>query len=93
MDADIREIYEHLRSRYPIVLSSSLMLGFKSTFDFPVLHGKSSLGTFELFYDDVSFAFYAMRDNREVFAHFHLQTLANAEETVINFMEGTLAIM
>lgn len=94
MDADIQAIYERLRNRYPLALSSSLSLGFKSKMDFPVLHGQSSLGRFELFYDDVpSFAFYAMGDNRTVFAHFHLQTPSKAEETVIDFMEGKLTMI
>ena len=91
MDTDVKAIYERLHDRYPIILSSSLTLGFK--FDFPVLHGQSSLGTFELFYDGVSFPFYAKDDTEKVYAHFHLQTPAKAEETVIEFMEGKLTIV
>ena len=92
MDADIRAIYEHLHSRYPIILSSSLCRGFKSKIDFPVLHGRSTLGEFELFYDDVSFAFYAMHDHGEVFAHWHMQTPIDAENAVADFMQGKLWI-
>lgn len=94
MDADIQAIYERLRDRYPIVLSSSLSLGFNGKVDFPVLYGQSVLGRFELFYDDVpSFAFYAMDDSGGVFAHFHLQTPAEAEKTVLDFMDGKLTII
>lgn len=88
MDTDVIKIYENLKNRYPIKLSSSIDLGFKSKVDFPVLHGQSTLGRFELFFDDVSFPFYGMNENKEVFSHFHLQTISEAEETIINFMEG-----
>ena len=93
MDADIYTIHERLHSRYPIILSSSLELGFKSKTDFPVLHGQSVLGRFELVYDGVSFPFYVKDGNGEVTAHFHLQTLSEAEKTVIDFMEGNLTII
>lgn len=93
MDADIITIYNHLSSRYPVFLSSSLALGFKSKIDFPVLHGQSTLGRFELYFDDFSFAFYAMHNGEDVFAHKHLQTLLEAEETVADFMEGKITLI
>lgn len=89
---DLKAIYEHLRNRYPISLTSSFSMGFKSNIDFPILHGQSDLGRFNLFFDDVSFAFYAMRDDGEVFAHWHLQTLIEAEKTVADFMEGRMGL-
>lgn len=91
MDTDVVKIYENLKPYYPVILSSSLNLGFKGNTDFPVIHGRSSLGKFELFFDDVSFAFYAMNENNEVFSHFHLQTAENTEETIISFMEGKIS--
>ena len=74
MDSDIIKIYEKLRESYPISVSSSLAVSPNFKIDFPILCGVSSLGKFEVFFDDVSFPFYAMRDNGEVFAHWHLQT-------------------
>lgn len=94
MDADIGFIYQKLRNRYPITMNSSLAMGFKTTVDFPVLGGVSSLGRFELFFDDVpSFAFYAMHNNGEVLAHKHLQSIDEAEKTVADFMEGKLTFI
>ena len=90
MDADIVNIYKKLSSHYPIVLSSSVALGFNSDIDFPVLHGESPLGRFELFFDDSSFAFYALHSNREVFAHWHLQTSSEAEKSITDFMKGKI---
>ena len=88
MDSDIVSIYEKLRENYPISLNSSLAISSKFAIDFPILCGTSSLGKFEVFFDDVSFPFYAMRDNGEVYAHWHLQTPAEVEKTVVDFMEG-----
>ena len=90
MDADVKKIYENLYMRYPITLSSSLSMGFKSKTDFPVLHGYSALGYFKCFFDGVSFPFYVMRDNKEVFAHWHAQTPEEAEEIIADFMDGSM---
>ena len=88
MDSDIVGIYEKLCKHYPVRLTSSLAASSKFTLDFPILCGISDLGKFEVFFDDISFPFYVMRDNGEVFAHWHLQTLDEVEQTVVDFMEG-----
>ena len=88
MDSDIIKIYEKLRESYPISVNSSLAVSPNFKTDFPILCGTSNLGKFEVFFDDVSFPFYAMRDNGEVFAHWHLQTPDEVEKTVVDFMEG-----
>ena len=89
-DKDIENLYDQLKSKYDLVLSSSILLKKKSKIDFPILCGKSDLGKFELFFDDVSFAFYAMHDNGEVFIHRHFQTISEAAETIEDFMNGTI---
>ena len=91
MKTDVTIIYEHIRHEYPVSLSSSLDRGFKSVMDFPVLHGHSVLGDFELFYDGVSFPFYAMREDGTLYAHWHLQTVEEAEKTIVDFMQGNIA--
>ena len=88
MDTDIIKIYEKLQENYPISVNSSLAVSPNFKTDFPILCGTSSLGKFKVFFDEVSFPFYAMRDNGEVFAHWHLQTLDEVEKTVVDFMEG-----
>lgn len=90
METDILVIYEHLCHKYPVSLSSSKVLHPKTRLDFPIVHGSSVLGKFELFYDDVSFAFYAIQEDGKVFAHRHLQTLEEAEKAVSDFMQGNL---
>lgn len=74
INTEVINIYENLKNRFPITLSSSLNLGFKGDIEFPVIHGQSVLGKFELFFDDVSFPFYATNENGISLFHFHLQT-------------------
>ena len=88
MDAVVLKIYETLHESYPISVNSSLAISPNFKIDFPILCGTSNLGKFEVFFDDVSFPFYAMHDNGEVFAHWHLQTPDEVEKTVVDFMEG-----
>ena len=61
--------------------------------EFPILCGISRLGRFELFFDDVSFAFYAMHDNGAVFAHWHAHSVAEAEQAVVDFMNGKMTLV
>ena len=93
-ETDVVRIYQKLSDRYPLILTNSLAAGFMTSLEFPVLKGTSSLGNFELFYDDVpSFAFYAMRDNGEEFAHTHFYSVSEAEQAVADFMEGKLTLV
>ena len=93
MDNDIEELFGRLQSRYSLKLTSSFEKGFKTNIDYPILCGNSILGRFELFYGDLDFEFYAVQDNGQFLAHFHLQSAAEAEETVIDFMNGKLTII
>lgn len=94
VEADIVSIYHKLSHRYPLALTNSLAAGFNTTIDFPVLSGTSALGKFELFLDDLpSFAFYAMCDNSEVFAHRHFDSADEAEQAVVDYMEGKLTLI
>lgn len=90
MNTDISVIYEKLREKYSIELRNSRDISPNFCVDFPVVCGQSALGKFELFYDDVSFPFYAMRGDRAVFAHWHVQTLEEAEKCIVDFMEGRM---
>lgn len=74
-------------------MNSSIGVNPNFKIDFPILCGTSSLGKLELFFDDVSFAFYAMHDNGAVFAHWHLHTVADAEKAVIDFMNGKITLV
>lgn len=90
MDSDVLKIYEKLHESYPISVKSSLAVSPNFKTDFPILCGISNLGKFEVFFDDISFPFYAMNNNGDVFAHWHLQTAQEVEETIVNFMEGNM---
>ena len=86
-------IYKKLCESYPIYLKSSLDVSPNFKVDFPVLCGASTLGRFEVFFDDVSFPFYAMREDGDVYEHWHLQTPDEVERAVVNFMDGKNTIV
>ena len=88
MDADIKRLYNQLRCNYSLTLTSAFEKGFKTNIDYPILCGNSILGSFDLFYGDLDFEFYAVQDNGSFLAHFHLQSAAEAEKTVVDFMNG-----
>ena len=93
MDADIKKLYKQLYCKYPLKLTSSFEQGFKTDIDYPILCGNSILGRFELFYGDLDFKFYAIQDNGQFLAHFHLQSAAEAEKAIVDFMNGKLTII
>ena len=93
MDADIKKLYKLLHGKYPLKLTSAFEKGFKTKIDYPILCGSSVLGNFELFYGDLDFEFYAVQDNGQFLAHFHLQSAAEAEKTVVDFLNGKLTII
>ena len=92
VNTDVSVIYEKLCEKYPVKLCNSRDISPNFLADFPIVCGQSVLGKFELFYDGVSFPFYAMRENRELFAHWHLETLEEAEKSIIDFMEGRIEL-
>lgn len=92
MDADIKILYNQLQSMYPLKLTSAFEQGFKTSIDYPILCGTSTLGNFELFYGDLGFEFYAQRDDGAFLAHCHLQSANEAEQTVVDFMNGKLTV-
>lgn len=88
MDADIKRLYNQLRCNYSLKLTSAFKQGFKTNIDYPILCGTSVLGSFELFYGDLDFEFYAERDDGAFLGHCHLQSVKDAEQTVVDFMNG-----
>ena len=88
MDADIKALYGRLQGKYSLELTSSFQRGFKTNIDYPILSGTSVLGKFELFYGDLDFEFYAKRDDGTFLWHCHLKSAKEAEQTVVDFMNG-----
>ena len=93
MDADIKRLYNQLRCNYALTLTSAFEKGFKTDIDYPILCGNSILGRFELFYGDLDFEFYSMKENGDFLAHFHFKSVTEAEKAVVDFMNGKLTII
>ena len=90
MDNDIKELYKRLQINDSLELTSAFEQGFKTNIDYPILCGSSVLGRFELFYGDLDFEFYAERDDGTFLWHCHLKSAKEAEQTVVDFMNGKL---
>ncbi len=88
MDTDIKKLYQRLHGEYSLELTSSFEKGFKTNIDYPILCGISMSGRFELFYGDLDFEFYAWRDDGGFWGHCHLQSAKEAEQAVVDFMNG-----
>ena len=94
VEADIVNLYHKLSKYYPLILTDTLAVGYTKDSAFPILKGSSSLGNFEMFFDDLpSFEFYAMHNNGELFAHTHFYSVSAAEQAVADFMEGKLTLI
>lgn len=93
MDTAMKELYNRLHSEYSLELTSSFEKGYNAEIDYPILCGTSVLGRFELFYGDLDFEFYAAQDSGEFLAHMHLQSVSDAEKTIVDFMNGKLVII
>ncbi len=89
MDAAIKDLYDQVHSKYPLELTSSFEQGFNSDINYPMLCGTSVLGRFEMFYGDLDYEFYAVQDSGAFLAHFHIQSSAEAEKTIVDFMNGS----
>ena len=98
---DLKVIYEQLKDKYDLVLTTTFALDAGYTIDIPVLCGSSALGRFELYKEDgdcdefvfsVEFATPKKRKwhlSSEQGTHWHPQSLEEAIADVVAFMEGT----
>ena len=98
---DLEFIYEQLKDKYDLLLTTTFALDEGYTIDVPVLCGSSVLGRFELYKEDddceefvltVEFATPKKRKwqlSWEQGTHWHPQSLEEAMADINAFMEGT----
>ena len=89
-ELDLEFIYNQLKDRYDLKLSSGLALDAGFSWDVKVLTGKSALGTFYL-YDEVVHNILTYDTEEEMCVkHWHPGDTQEALQMVIEFMEGTI---
>ena len=101
---DLDIIYEQLKDRFDLTLTNTFALNDGYTIDVKVLCGTSSLGTFHLYkeceYDDWDEFVFSVTFPKprlrllyplvaEKHTHWHPQTIEEATNDVIAFMDGT----
>ena len=98
---DLDIIYNQLKDRYDLLLTNTFALNCGYTWDMKVIRGKSVFGTFDLYKeddDDDQFVFSVVYTNPRKpscylfdgkYTHWHPQSVEQAIEDVVAFMEGT----
>lgn len=87
-NSSIARIYEHLRSQYPLTLTTTLAVDDGFTIDAPILVGRGSSRSFWLYDDGGDFVFSVEVPGQPWRDHWHPQTIKEAVQAVVDFMEG-----
>lgn len=98
---DLELIYEQLKDKYDLLLTNTFALDSGYTIDVKVLCGESALGRFDLYkenddWDEYVFTVELAKPKKtlwcpsgEKYTHWHPQSLNQALEDIVAFMEGT----
>lgn len=98
---DLEFLCEQLKDKYDLVLTNTLALDDGYEIDVPVIRGKSVLGRFDLYLEEEGSAEFVFTvecakpkktlwcPTGEKYTHWHPQSVEQAVNDVIDFMEGT----
>lgn len=87
-DDDLKVIYEQLKDRYPLVLTTSAALDEGFTVDCPILVGKAHGQILELYLDEEMFVMDVMDAAQTKGTHWHPNDVEDAVKDIVKFMEG-----
>ena len=87
---DLKEIYNKLKERYELELSTGLALNAGFGWDMEVLTGKSTLGRFYLYFNGMNVILDYDTEEGMCDKHWHPGDTAEALELVVAFMEAQL---
>lgn len=85
---DVLEVYEQLKDRYDLVLTTTSALDEGFTVDCPILVGKAHGQIAELYEDGGMFILDIMDDEQTMGTHFHPNNIGSAVEYIAEFMDG-----
>lgn len=85
---DIIEIYEQLKDRYELILTTTSQLNEGFTVDCPIIVGKAHSQIIELYAYSGDFIMDVMDENQTKGTHWHPIDVENAIEDIIEFMNG-----
>ena len=87
-DEDLKVIYEQLKDRYELILTTTAALDEGFTVDCPILVGKAHGQILELYLDEEMFVMDVMDAEQTKGTHWHPNDVESAIEYIVDFMEG-----
>ena len=85
---DVVEVYEQLKDRYDLVLTTTSALDEGFTVDFPIVVGKAHGQIIELYEDGGDFVMDVMDAEQTKGTHWHPNDVEGAVDDIVEFMEG-----
>ena len=85
---DILIIYEQLKDKYNLVLTTTFALDEDFTIDCPIIVGKAHGQIIELYKDGTLFIMDIMDAEKTMGTHWHPFDVADAVDGIVEFMEG-----
>ena len=86
---DISYIYNIVKDKYPLLLTTTFALDDGYTIDVPVIRGETSGGRFDLYITEGLYVFsieFFDRDSNDTYTHLHPVDVENAVEYINKFM-------
>jgi len=87
-DDDLIVIYEQLKDRYDLVLTTTSALDEGFTVDCPILVGKAHGQIIELYLDEEMFVMSVMNAEQTEGTHWHPDDVESAIKYIVEFMDG-----
>ena len=85
---DVIEVYEQLKDRYDLVLTTTSALDEGFTVDCPIVVGKAHGQIIELYEDGGVFVLNVMDAAKTKGSHWHPNDVESAIDDIVKFMEG-----
>ena len=85
---DVIEVYEHLKDRYDLVMTTTSALDEGFTVDCPIIIGKAHDQIIELYEDGGDFVLDVMDAKQTKGTHWHPNDVEQAVAYIVEFMEG-----
>jgi hypothetical protein len=87
-DEDLKVIYEQLKDRYELILTTTAALDEGFTVDCPILVGKAHGQIMELYLDEEMFVMDVMDAEQTKGTHWHPNDVEDAVKDIVKFMDG-----
>ena len=87
-DKDVHTVYEQLKDKYPLLMTTAAELDEGFTIDCPVLVGKAHGQIMELYKDGDMFILDMMDEQQTKGTHWHPNDADSAIDDIVEFMEG-----